>query len=73
MRAYPRAPVCMSPFAVPLREHTRALAADATGKAVEPFLLKTPAQGAATQIYCALRAPASQSGAFFRNTTRLRT
>ena len=37
------------------------------GTLVEPLLLKTPAQGAATQVYCALRAPASQSGGFFRN------
>ena len=34
------------------------------GKLVDPLMLKTPAQGAATQTYCALLAPASQSGAF---------
>lgn len=37
------------------------------GKVVEPLVLKNPAQGAATQVYCALRAPAAQSGHFFRN------
>ena len=37
------------------------------GKLLEPFLFKNAAQGAATQVYCALRAPASQSGKFFRN------
>merc|ERR1719498_113143 len=37
------------------------------GKLVEPIFLKTAAQGAATQVYCALLAPESQSGGFFRN------
>lgn len=37
------------------------------GSLVEPWVLKTPAQGAATQVYCALRAPAAKSGSYCRN------
>lgn len=37
------------------------------GQVIEPWMLKTPAQGAATQVYCAIRAPPTTSGFYYRN------
>ena len=37
------------------------------GRLIETFVLKSPAQGAATQIYCALQAPSESSGGYFQD------
>lgn len=37
------------------------------GRLIEPFVLKSPEQGAATQVYCALLASSKSSGGYFQD------